>query len=122
MMKPMQSEFKEEVPTPTELEQQEIVKSSSAPKQRGGLLTRGLNLLAQMGLGEAMLRGSTNLFSVVAIILVLWLAQRYFQQSPNRFTDGSQVSDPAATAVIDLNTIPALDNPAILGISRSAQL
>lgn len=123
MMNLMQNEFKEEVPTPTELEhQQEIAISSSAPERRGNLLTRGLNLLAQMGLGEAMLRGSTNLFSVVAIVLVLWLAQRYFQQAPNRPTNNTiQASDPAAP-VIDLNTIPALDNPAITGISRSAQL
>jgi murein DD-endopeptidase MepM/ murein hydrolase activator NlpD len=70
-----------------------------------------------------MLRGSTNLFSVLAIITVLWLAQRYFQQAPNRLTGNSaQAPDPAATAVIDLNTIPALENPAIIGISRSAQL
>jgi murein DD-endopeptidase MepM/ murein hydrolase activator NlpD len=123
MMKPMQNDFKEEASTPTELEQQEIAKSSLAPKQKGGLMTRGLNLLAQMGLGEAMLRGSTNLFSVLAIVTVLWLAQRYFQQAPNRLTgNGAQASDPAATAVIDLNTIPALENPAIMGISRSAQL
>jgi murein DD-endopeptidase MepM/ murein hydrolase activator NlpD len=123
MMKPMQNDFKEEASTPTELEQQEIAKSSLAPKQKVGLMTRGLNLLAQMGLGEAMLRGSTNLFSVMAIVMVLWLAQRYFQQAPNRLTGNSaQASDPAATAVIDLNTIPALENPAIIGISRSAQL
>jgi murein DD-endopeptidase MepM/ murein hydrolase activator NlpD len=123
MMKPMQNDFKEEASTPTELEQQEIAKSSLAPKQNVGLMTRGLNLLAQMGLGEAMLRGSTNLFSVMAIVMVLWLAQRYFQQAPNRLTGNSaQASDPAATAVIDLNTIPALENPAIIGISRSAQL
>jgi LysM repeat protein len=123
MMKPMQSEFKEDTPTPTELEQQEIIKSSSAPKPRGGLITRGLNLLAQMGLGEAMLRGSTNLFSVAAIILVLWLAQRYFQGAPNRFAENStQASDSSENTVIDLNTIPAMDNPAVIGISRSAQL
>jgi murein DD-endopeptidase MepM/ murein hydrolase activator NlpD len=123
MMKLMQNDFKEEASTPTELEQQEIIKSSLAPKQKGGLMTRGLNLLAQMGLGEAMLRGSTNLFSVLAIIMVLWLAQRYFQQAPNRLTgNNTQASDPAATPVIDLNTIPALENPAIIGISRSAQL
>src|SRR6188472_4074622 len=102
MMKPMQNDFKEEASTPTELEQQEIVKSPSAPKQRGGLMTRGLNLLAQMGLGEAMLRGSTNLFSVLAIVLVLWPAQRYFQQAPGRFTgNNAQASNAAATAVID---------------------
>ena len=104
----MQNDFKEEASTPTELEQQEIIKSSLAPKQKGGLMTRGLNLLAQMGLGEALLRGSTNLFSVLAIVMVLWLAQRYFQQAPNRLTGNSaQAPDPAATAVIDLNTIPA---------------
>jgi murein DD-endopeptidase MepM/ murein hydrolase activator NlpD len=125
MMKPMQNEFKEEIPTPTELEkQEENLKAASTPQRQGdNILTHGLNLLAQMGLGEALLRGSTNLFSALAIILVLWLAQAYFQQTPYPLTENTaQASGPTPSVAVNLNAIPALDNPAITGISRSAQL
>lgn len=125
MMKLMQKEFKEETPTPTELEkQEENLKVTSIPqRQTGNVLTHGLNLLAQMGLGEALLRGSTNLFSAIAIILVLWLAQAYFQQTPYPLTENTaQASGPTPSVDVNLNAIPALDNPAITGIARSAQL
>ncbi len=124
MMKPMQNEFKEEVPTPTELEkQEETSKASSSSQRQGSVITRGMNLLAQMGLGEAMLRSSTNLFSAIAIILVLWLAQTYFQQAPRHLTENTvQASGPTPSVDMNLNAIPALDNPAIVGISRGAQL
>lgn len=120
----MQNEFKEETPTPTELEkQEEIAKASSTRQRQGNFINRGMNLLAQMGLGEAMLRGSTNLFSAVAIILVLWLAQTYFQQAPRPLTENTaQASGPTPSVDVNLNAIPSLDNPAITGISRSAQL
>jgi len=125
MMKPMQNEFKEDVPpTPTELEQhEETIKNTSASSRRGNLISQGINFLAQMGLGESILRGSTNLFSVIAIIGVAWLSRLYFQQVPNRLSGNTnQAQGPVATAVVDLNSIPALENPAIVGISRGAQL
>jgi murein DD-endopeptidase MepM/ murein hydrolase activator NlpD len=124
MMKSMQNDFKEEVPTPIEPKKQDDnSKTSSKSQRRESVISRGLNLLAQMGLGEVMLRGSTNLFSALAILLVLWLAQAYFQQSPRPLTENTaQASGPTPSADVNLNAIPALDNPAITGISRSAQL
>lgn len=35
--------------------------------------------LIQMGLGESLLRAATNIFSVLAVALVIWLAQTYFR-------------------------------------------
>jgi murein DD-endopeptidase MepM/ murein hydrolase activator NlpD len=36
--------------------------------------------LLQMGLGEPLLRAATHIFSLVAIVTVIWLAQSYFRQ------------------------------------------
>ncbi|MBI3738451.1 MAG: peptidoglycan DD-metalloendopeptidase family protein [Chloroflexi bacterium] len=36
--------------------------------------------LLQMGLGESFLRAATNVFSIIAIVVVIWLAQAYFLQ------------------------------------------
>src|SRR5574340_1748540 len=57
-------------------EPQDISTSAEGP----GRLSRWMQSLLQMGLGEFMLRAATNIFSVAAIILVVWLAQMYFRQ------------------------------------------
>jgi murein DD-endopeptidase MepM/ murein hydrolase activator NlpD len=57
-----------------------------------------------MGLGEILLRAATNVFSVVAILIVIWLAQMYFRQ-PTSKTQGNnppaqgQTAAPAAPLV-----------------------
>ncbi len=126
MMNPMQNEFKEDAPTPTEMEQQQEIAqqdSSTSPTRNTNWLTRGMNRLAQIGLGDTMLRSSANLFSILAIILVVWLARAYFQQTPRQPSANAESdSGPAATEALNLNALADLDNSVILGISRSAQL
>jgi murein DD-endopeptidase MepM/ murein hydrolase activator NlpD len=97
--------------------------SDKASRQQPGLIAGWINTLVQMGLGESLLRAGTNLFSIVAIIVVILLAQAYYRQTPGPFsTNSNQASSPAPTAVVDINLIPALDIPVISGISRAAQL
>ncbi len=51
------------------------------------------------------------------------LAQAFYGQTPNRFSANSaQAAGPIETAIVDVNSIPALENPIISGISRSAQI
>ncbi|MCC7117807.1 MAG: M23 family metallopeptidase [Anaerolineales bacterium] len=119
----MQNEFKENAPTPTELERQDLQENLAAlPAPRESFFTRGMNRLAQMGLGEAILRSSTNLFSILALAVALWLARSYFQQAPNQPSEASDPAEVPAAAVVDLNAVAALDNSIIVGIPRSAQL
>jgi murein DD-endopeptidase MepM/ murein hydrolase activator NlpD len=124
MMKNMLNNFNQDSSSPSEKRKKEHTeKTSSQASRRQGLLTRWMTTLAQMGLGESLLRGGTNLFSALAIVIVVILARGYFQQTPNRLlVNTAQASGPAPTAEIDINAIPALDNPAIEGISRSAQI
>ena len=53
--------------------------NSTSSKQTNPLSLWMQNLL-QMGLGEILLRAATNIFSVIAIVIVIWLAQIYFRQ------------------------------------------
>jgi len=96
--------------------------NDSTPTRQPISLTRWLNSLVQMGLGESLLRAGTNLFSVVGIVLVILLAQAYYRQTPGPLSvNSNQNSGPAPTEVVNINSIP-LDIPVISGVSRGAQL
>ena len=124
MMNNMQNGFNKDTPNSNKTnENKGQIESPSSPSRQGSFITRWMSTLVQMGLGESLLRVGTNLFSVVAIIIVVLLVQAFYRQTPNQFSGNSgQVSGPAATAVVDINSIPALENPIIAGISRAAQL
>ncbi len=126
MMNSMQNNFNEDSPNSGGLDAIKPSaenKTPSDPIRQPGLVARWVNSLVQMGLGESLLRIGTNLFSVVAIVAVIFLVQAYYRQSPDQFTENSaQASGPEETVAVDINSIPAADIPVISGISRSAQI
>ncbi|HNE06373.1 MAG TPA: hypothetical protein PLT08_17735, partial [Anaerolineales bacterium] len=74
----MQNEFKEDAPTP----------SGKPTSQRAGgtsngpsLFTRLINSLVNMGLGEPLIKLGVNLFSVVAIVLVVFMSRSFYRQA-----------------------------------------
>lgn len=79
--------------------------------------------LLHMGLGEFLLRAATNVFSVIAILLVVWLAQSYFRQPAARAqTDGPT---PPALSPVDTGAAPAGAAPpdsSSAGILRQANI
>jgi murein DD-endopeptidase MepM/ murein hydrolase activator NlpD len=118
MMNNMQNNFNETIPDSAESD-----KNKRRALRKPGLIARWMNNLVQMGLGESLLRIGTNLFSIVAIIVVIVLAQAYYRQSPRSLSvNGKQDSGPVATAEVEINSMPALDIPIISGIARGAQL
>ena len=97
--------------------------SPSNQSRQNSFKASWISTLVQMGLGESLLRVGTNLFSIAAIVIVILLVQAYYRQTPiQRSGNSDQVTDPAATAAVDINSIPALDIPIVAGISRAAQL
>jgi len=123
MMTAMQKDFKEDVPSPDEPENNFHKQVSPASTRTRGAFTSWINRLVQMGLGESILRAGTNLFSILAIVIVIWLVQMFYRQTPSLpAMNAAQASIPAATSVVDINSIPAFSNPAITGISRAAQI
>jgi murein DD-endopeptidase MepM/ murein hydrolase activator NlpD len=124
MMKNMQNNYNEDVPDSSESDKNiKRVDTPPISPRQPGLISRWMNNLAQMGLGESLLRVGTNLFSIVAIVAVILLAQAYYHQTPGLFSvNSNQASGAAPTAAVDINSISALDIPIISGISRAAQL
>ena len=120
----MQNDFKEDSPNSDELNKKRGRKrESSTSPSKPSFFSRWMNNLAQMGLGESLLRVGTNLFSILAIGLIIFLVQAFYRQTSNQLSENNgQVSVPAPTAVIVANPIPALDIPIISGIARGAQI
>lgn len=118
MMNPMQNEFKEDAPTPSgKSNGQSPVSSSNRPS----IFTRLMNNLVNMGLGEPLIKLGVNLFSVIAIVLVVLLSRTFYRQAqdtPEANESGSSQEIEAAPA----ESLSALDIPITDGINRSAQL
>jgi len=119
MMNDMQNNFDES--TPDNNKSKTTV--SPPPSREPGLISRWMNNLVQTGLGESLLRIGTNLFSIIAIMAVILLAQAYYRQTPGPLSANSnQDSGPVPPVEVDVNSMPALDIPIISGIARGAQL
>jgi murein DD-endopeptidase MepM/ murein hydrolase activator NlpD len=90
--------------------------------QQSGPISRALQRMLQLGLGEFLQKAATNLLSLVGIATVVWLAQLYFQRA-----DGSDPGVPEAPAVtalpaeISLASVSSSDLAAA-GILREADL
>ncbi len=123
MMNTMQNDFQEDTPKTPAGESSEPQAVSSTSQKESGLISRWISSLLQMGLGESLLRIGTNVFSVLAIVTVVWLAQVFYRQMPDLLgVSAAQAQGPAATAVVDLASFPPLENPATVGILREAQI
>jgi murein DD-endopeptidase MepM/ murein hydrolase activator NlpD len=90
-----------------------------ARERTPGLFARWTNLLLSMGLGESMLRASTNILSVIAIVIVIWLVQAFYRQGAF-ITEASAA--PTPTAVVAVNAVPVPADSSSTGITRLAQI
>jgi len=118
MIKPMQNKFQEDAPSETETTSGQA--PVSAPNQ-SSIFTRFMNSLVNMGLGEPLIKLGANLFSVLAIVLVVLMARTFYRQAQETPNGGSPASGPVDEAV-QVNPIARPAEPAIEGISRNAQL
>ncbi|MBK8781231.1 MAG: M23 family metallopeptidase [Anaerolineales bacterium] len=118
----MQNNFKEDAPNSDGRKGQQDTNTDSPFRQRS-FLTRWINRLVEMGLGEPLLRIGTNLFSIIAIGIVIALVQGFFRQINSPLSGNSdQATGQVGSESVDPISAPALDIPIIDGISRSAQI
>lgn len=94
--------------------------TSSTPKP--SRVSSWMQSLIQMGLGESMLRAATNIFSVLAIVIVIWLAQAYFRQPEAKAqSNGTPLQGPTPEASAPQTTSPFVDLSS-LGILRQTDI
>ncbi|MBE0671967.1 MAG: M23 family metallopeptidase [Anaerolineales bacterium] len=120
----MQKDFNEDAPNPVEGREKKGQDSSTdSPLKQRSFLSRWMNSLVDIGLGEPLLRIGTNLFSIIAIGIVIVLVQVFFRQLNSPLAENSaQASGPAVSASTAIVSAPASDSPIIEGIARSAQI
>jgi len=122
MMNAMQNKFTEEAHPDAE-SGQNSGQAKTPRARRASPFARWMNVLVQLGLGESLLRIGTNLFSILAILAVIVLAQAYYRRTPGPLTpNGNQPSETAPTAEAVTQAMPVLLDPLMVGISRAAQL
>ncbi len=71
----------------------------SRTTEQPGMIARWVQSLLQMGLGDLVVRAATNVFSLGAIVVVIWLAHSYFSRPAGaQINPASSGSTPATTA------------------------
>lgn len=124
MMTDMQNNFQEDAPDPSERGGKKGQDSTTeSPLKQRSFLSRWMSSLVEMGLGEPLLRIGTNLFSIIAIGIVIALVQGYFRQINSPLAGNSnQASGQAEIEGAEIVSTPVLDIPILDGIARSAQI
>ncbi len=103
-------------------EHDEALRAGSSADSRPGALARSVQNLLHMGLGEFLVKAATNVFSVIAIVVVIWLAQTYFRPPAQEVQ--STAAAPALAAMpgaASLANAAPLDSSAA-GILRQANI
>lgn len=96
-------------------------KRETAPPRRS-LFSRAADTLMEMGLGESLLQIGTNLFSVVAIVVVIVLAQAFYERGRIPSASAEQVPVLEGSVGVEVHAEGGADLPAAMGISRAAQI
>jgi murein DD-endopeptidase MepM/ murein hydrolase activator NlpD len=90
--------------------------------QQFGPISRAVQSMLQLGLGEFLLKAATNLFALLGIVIVVWLARSYFGRAD---LSESSAPPPPATTALPAEISPASVSSAELsaaGILREANL
>ena len=101
---------------------EEAIEALSARKP--GLFSRLTDALLHMGLGESMLRVSTNVLSILAIGVVIWLLQTFTHMGALNI-GGAAATQPAApteAALVESIPAPVVLDPLSNGILRQADI
>jgi murein DD-endopeptidase MepM/ murein hydrolase activator NlpD len=116
----MNNEFREDPPVSSG-DAKETGEVSTQKDKEKGFLSRWLEALLQMGLGESMLRVGTSVLSLVVIVAVVWLVQMFYRQAPDTKINAAAQGPTATPAVAMKAVAPAAADVDYEGIPRMAQ-
>ena len=115
MMIRMDNQPLQEFPQDTEEE------AGENSKARPNLLTKWMESLAHLGLGEPALRIGTNVLTILLVVAVAWLMQILYKQANLGWTPGVKAAaEPTSAPVLNPAQLPAEVSLAVDGISRQA--
>ena len=95
----------------------------AAKKEKtNGQFTSWTQSLFQIGLGDSLLHTVTNVFSIIAIVIVIWMADAYFNQPRVQAqTNGEPAQGPTPIAVSTINPATLIDLSSV-GIVREENI
>jgi murein DD-endopeptidase MepM/ murein hydrolase activator NlpD len=106
-----------EVQVPTEWAQGE------QSKRQPNLITKWMESLAHLGLGEPAVRIGTNVLTILFVIMVVWLMQTLYQPANLGWTPSVQAAaEPTPAPGSDLAQLPAEISLPLNGVWRQADL
>lgn len=101
----------------------ETQEASTTQNEQVSGISQWLKSLLQMGLGEMLLRVSSNVLSVVVLVVVLWLLQTFFRQGvENADVRAAQANSPAAIVPTQVVRDSAAGEASFAGITRRTQI
>ena len=87
----------------------------------GGRSTSWMQNLFQIGLGDSLLHTVTNIFTILAIIIVIWMAQAYFKQ-PRPPAVSAQLPGPTPMPVSAIKSAGAPIDLSSIGVVREVDI
>ena len=91
------------------------------PENQPGKMTKWMESLVRLGLGETAVRIGTNVLTVLFVVLVVWLMQALYQQANLGWTPSAQAaSDLTPTPAPELAELPAEVLLPLNGVARLA--
>ncbi len=114
---------KSEDPSSARRGETEEPEEPSVSNKQSSPLSNWMQSLVHLGLGEYLVRAATNIFSIIAILIVIWLAQMYFRQpvSANQANDTPAASQQTLPAAASIASILPMDLSSV-GILRQANI
>ena len=95
---------------------------STPEKTEKGTLSRWMEALLQMGLGESMLRVGTSVLSLVIILAVVWLVRVFYNQTPDAQVNAVAAQGSTPTPAVAMEEVaPVVAEVDYEGIPRMAQ-
>jgi LysM repeat protein len=95
--------------------------------ERPNLITKWMESLVHLGLGESAMRIGTNVLTFLLVVLVVWLMQPLYKQANLGWSSNAQAaqasgSEPTPVSVMNIAQLPAQVSFALDGVSPQAIL
>jgi hypothetical protein len=98
--------------------------TGDSSRQRPNQLSRWIEALARLGLGEASVRIGTHVLALILVVGVVWLMQTLYRQANLGWTPRgvAAAAESTPTPALTIDQLPAEVAPATDGIARSTNL
>jgi hypothetical protein len=97
--------------------------SQQVPEARTNLISRWVETLTNIGLGETLLRIGTTVIFIVLVLAAVWLLRTFYSDKlMTNEPDRALAAEPLPTPAVSLVDIPQIPLDSLIGVRREANL